>query len=113
MVESRKRLRDISQATAKPSRGGRASQKGAIIASAQEQDALADMVKGLTARHEALVDMLHFNGSISQEQASELKQEQWRGLVGEQRAREIWAQTRKVDDAEEYFEHYAKNEPRP
>ena len=87
--------------------------KRRAIASAQQQDALADMVKGLTARHEALVDMLHFNGSISQEQASELKQEQWRGLVGEQRAREIWAQTRKVDDAEEYFEHYAKNEPRP
>ena len=83
-----------------------------IIASAQEHEALARMVVELTARNEALVDMLLLNGGISQEQADELKQEQWRDLVGEQRAREIRMRKYEVDDAEEDFESLRKVESR-
>ena len=79
-----------------------------IIASAQEHRALSEMVVALTVRFEALLETLEGNGQVNEDQATRIRQEQWKELADIRRKTMIWAQLYEVDDAEEEFAHQSR-----
>lgn len=86
------------------------SPSGLDLARGQEHRALSEMVVALTVRFHALLDALVDGGLINAEQATTIRQEQWRDLADEHHRYMIWAQTNKVEDAEEDFEGYEQDD---
>ena len=74
------------------------------IAAAQDQSALAAMVLALSARCEALLNLLVDSGYLSQENAERLKEEPWDKLVDTDRQATIRSKLREIDDAELDFD---------
>jgi len=71
------------------------------LATRAEQEALANMVVGLSARFEALVKELAISKILSDEQRGKLLDNNWQDLLDATRIQEITLQTQKVFDAEE------------
>ena len=70
------------------------------FASGHEQRAQARMILALSARYEALVELLIESGQISRESGNALMCEEWRSLIDQQRTAMLGAKLREVDDAE-------------
>ena len=73
---------------------------GYSFASGQEQHAQSQMILALTARFEALVDVLVENGHVSQETGESLVSDEWRKLVDGERALMIASGLTEVNDAD-------------
>ena len=70
------------------------------IASGHEQRAQAGMILALSARYEALVELLIESGQISRESGNALMSEEWRSLIDQQRTAILRSKLMEVDDAE-------------
>ena len=70
------------------------------IASGQEQQALAEMVIALTARYEALLEILAESGHISKDNVDRLMTDDWRGLTEDARRILLVSKLTEVEDAD-------------
>ena len=70
------------------------------IASGQGQRALAEMVMALTARYEALLEILAESGHISRDNVDTLMTDDWRGLTEDARRILLISKLTEVEDAD-------------